>query len=67
MKSNNKIVEDISQLSGCYRGGYGRVQSRYMRQSQKNLEFVQQVKAAVNHIKNTSDEAEEINVKGYLL
>ena len=58
-ESNNKIVENISQLSAVTEEVTVSAEQVY-EQSQKNLEFGQQVKAAVNHIKNTSDEAEEL-------
>ena len=58
-ESNNKIVENISQLSAVTEEVTVSAEQVY-EQSQKNLEFVQQVKTAVNHIKNTSDEAEEL-------
>ena len=47
-ESNNKIVENISQLSAVTEEVTVSAEQVY-EQSQKNLEFVQQVKTAVNH------------------
>ena len=57
-ESNNKIVENISQLSAVTEKVTVNAEQVY-ELSEKNLEFVQQVKSAVNHIKNTSDEAKD--------
>lgn len=57
-ESNNKIVENISQLSAVTEKVTVNAEQVY-ELSEKNLEFVQQVKSAVNHIKSTSDEAKD--------
>ena len=56
-ESNNKIVENISQLSAVTEEVTVNAEQVY-ELSEKNLDFAQKVKAAVNHIKNTSDEVE---------
>ena len=57
-ESNNKIVENISQLSAVTEEVTVNAEQVY-ELSEKNLEFVKQVKSAVNHIKSTSDEAKD--------
>ena len=57
-ESNNKIVENISQLSAVTEEVTVNAEQVY-ELSEKNLEFVKQVKSAVNHIKSTSDGAKD--------
>ena len=51
-------MENISQLSAVTEEVTVNAEQVY-ELSEKNLEFVKQVKSAVNHIKSTSDEAKD--------